>query len=413
MTLTTNQNSTPSPLPDLWGTSISQGLRVGPSAYNQGCPLPVLAANLRYSDSQIQDAENRRQALDQWGPGIYTGGLFTYRILPTAFPITTASVAPTALGRANIVYSENLVGRAFEFLPLASLPGAPRATQLVTRVDGSTVLVLDYPRTVNIYSDASQTCSYEFNIYGTDMYGQKMMETITYVNAAPGAAGDVYYVTGKKAFSQITAVYFVGESGGELPGLPISIGTSNVFGLPFALNQACHVIGYSQGDVKLQALSMNDYKEGSFTVPIAQFTATTLQPYLNAGPGLIRGGLADPLVPSTATTRDVRGVFAPYQALGWTNVTYSQAAGFTITGPDVATTTGWTGGAGFQSLLTITYYVAGADMYQNQIDAQIEFTKNSVADPTIFEDMWATLTPARDQDGMKGIPQYWEEPPAA
>ena len=409
-----NANTNPSALPDLWGTYVSQGLRVGPSSREEGLGLPTLNQNEVYSPSQIQAAEARMVALDQWGPGAYTGGLFTYRILPTPVNELTTS-SPTALGQANIVSQFNLAANSFN-TPLSLSGTLAPTSQVATQryvSNGVTALQIDYPRTVAIYQDAAQTAAYNVKVYGTDFYGQLMMETIPVAAAAT-------LVFGKKAFWKISAVYLTDLVNAIAAAKYLAIGTSNIFGLPYSLNQICHTLYYSQGDRQLEALATQGnqgYREGSANFPANMQGALTdflNIPYQVASPRAIVG---QDFSTATATTGDVRGTVWPRSNYQWTT---GPAVNSTTT-PGVISFSGiaanasvnqWTGAN--NPYITLTYYMAGADMFQNQMLG----IQNAVAASWGGSSaMWQKASPygfapLRNEDGIKGVAQYWEAPPA-
>lgn len=399
----------PTSTSDIWGTSVTQGFRIGPSAENEGA----------YPAGEYAPTSAIRYQLDQWGPGVYTGGLFTYRILPAPVDsITIATTTPGHSNRDNVVAQFAMSTTLLEqSLPLSGAVTSPRATQKIT-VNGVDKLIFDYPRTINLYTDNAQTATIGVQVYGSDLYGQPMTEVITIVG--PGTTtGSVTIQPGLKAFAQVDAVYIASQDGAVTTN-NFAIGTSNTFGLPFRLDQACHVVAYSQGDLALQDLSVG-YTEASWSWPqtfglIQDTPAGTITPYQISGPAQLNAGDS---TTATATTGDVRGTVYPDITSQWTDVqapTTSNAGFFEIivTGPLISSptpTNNWIN-ADFP-YITVTYYVAGADMYQNQILAQRDAAKALVADPSIFDGMWTNLSPTRDQDGAKGVPQYWEAPGSA
>lgn len=422
MAYSTNQNTKPSPLPDLWGTYVSQGFRVGPSAMAEGIDLPELSNGNRYSPAAIQEAEDRLQGLDQWGPGVYTGGIFTYRILPTA-ALESLTAAPNATrGQANVVSQFNLTsGLNNTSLPLSGDPiptTAPFnfASFLCTK-NGTSRLVFDYPRCISVTQQIGQTATYSIEVYGEDIYGQKMMESISCGNTVAGT----FYAVGNKAFAYVDKVLLTGLTGTVAAGVYVAVGTSNKFGLPFVLNQACHVLAYSQGDVQMQAVNEASYNEVSAFFPInfADIDATEYGDYTpaagNANP-IVRNfdilpyqaGMPYQLygastIDATATTKDVRGTVWPQSQFTWGSVTSVQlfGAGF-VQDPNTAQ---WC--TATIPFVTMTYYIAGADMYQNQVEAQHAFLQSTYGAPAT---MWSTLTPRRNTAGIKGVKQYWREP---
>ena len=108
-------------------------------------------------------------------------------------------------------------------------------------------------------------------ISGYDYYGQAMTETIT--SSSSVSTG----VNGKKAFYQISSATIAGA-----PGTSITIGTTDIFGLPVRCFDAGYVVKVGWNNTLLQ-------NAGTFVV-------------------------ADMTNPATSTTGDVRGTFSPTSA---------------------------------------------------------------------------------------------------
>ena len=108
-------------------------------------------------------------------------------------------------------------------------------------------------------------------ISGYDYYGQAMTETIT--SSSSVSTG----VNGKKAFYQISSATIAGA-----PGTAITIGTTDIFGLPVRCFDAGYVVKVGWNNTLLQ-------NAGTFVA-------------------------ADMTNPATSTTGDVRGTFSPTSA---------------------------------------------------------------------------------------------------
>ena len=108
-------------------------------------------------------------------------------------------------------------------------------------------------------------------ISGYDYYGQAMTETIT--SSSSVSTG----VNGKKAFYQISSATIAGA-----PGTSITIGTTDIFGLPVRCFDAGYVVKVGWNNTLLQ-------NAGTFVA-------------------------ADMTNPATSTTGDVRGTFSPTSA---------------------------------------------------------------------------------------------------
>lgn len=136
------------------------------------------------------------------------------------------------------------VGRVhvFDIVPLASVVNnialgqiavslaLTAGTNVTTRLaanNQSTEFVLDVPRAITVTAAGANTATP--TIRGFDQYGQPMSETL----AAPATGA----VTGKKAFKVISSVTMSGT-----PGSNISVGTANIFGLPFALRSKEYIV---------------------------------------------------------------------------------------------------------------------------------------------------------------------------
>jgi hypothetical protein len=130
------------------------------------------------------------------------------------------------------------------------------------------VIQLNTPRAVSITLVTAGTAR-AYTVAGYDYYGQAMSEVITSVAAAT--------TPGKKAFYQIASV--TGAGGGS--GTALTVGTTDVFGLPVRCIDAGYVVKVGWNSVILQ-------NAGTF---VAADTAT-----------------------ATTSTGDVRGTFTPTSA---------------------------------------------------------------------------------------------------
>lgn len=130
----------------------------------------------------------------------------------------------------------------------------------------SAAAVLDVPRGVSVTSGGVDTARV-FTITGLDDYDQPMTETITGVNAGT--------VLGKKAFKKVTSVSVDAATAGA-----ITVGTTDVLGLPFYLDD---------GDFVLREMEDGTVRTNGTFVP---------------------GVLTTP----SATTGDVRGTYDPNAA---------------------------------------------------------------------------------------------------
>lgn len=171
-------------------------------------------------------------------------------------------MVPLTLQAANIAASQT--PSAAGALTLT----AGTSAKSVVRSDGATVIQLNTPRAVSITLVTGGTAR-AYTVAGYDYYGQAMSEVITSVAAAT--------TPGKKAFYQIASV--TGAGGGSTTAL--TVGTTDVFGLPVRCIDAGYVVKVGWNNVILQ-------NAGTF---VAADTAT-----------------------ATTSTGDVRGTFTPTSA---------------------------------------------------------------------------------------------------
>ena len=167
---------------------------------------------------------------------------------------------PQALQTANIAASQAPAGAGSLTLT------AGTSVRSVVRADGTTVLQLNTPRALQINTSTSARA---ITISGYDYYGQAMTETITV-----SVAGTP--VNGKKAFYQIASATISGSA------TAVTIGTTDIFGLPIRCIDAAYVVKVGWNGTLAQ-------DAGTF-VP------------------------ADMTNPATSTTGDVRGTYTPSSA---------------------------------------------------------------------------------------------------
>ena len=183
------------------------------------------------------------------------------------------------------------VGRTFSLNGTATIPGAPispvylydivpvaldadgiAAAQAVAAAGDLTLngalassgtVTLDVPRTVEIDSSNAGNTTQTATVYGTDVYGNAMTETIAFNGTTA--------VAGQKAFKTVTRVAISAALTGNA-----NVGTTDVFGLPYRVDSRNYCL-----------TAWN----GAF-VTTGTFAA------------------ADTTSPATATTNDVRGTYA-------------------------------------------------------------------------------------------------------
>jgi hypothetical protein len=143
-------------------------------------------------------------------------------------------------------------------------PGSAGSLTLDGTLVSSGVATLDVPRTVSVTSGADDSGN-TFTVTGEDEYGYAVVEDITGPNAGT--------VNGAKAFKKVSKVEIDGSAAGN-----ITVGTSDILGLPYALNDVADAGAF--------------YADGT-----EELGSSTLQ-------------AADELT-ATATTGDVRGTVQP------------------------------------------------------------------------------------------------------
>ena len=357
-----------------WGTSASLG-------YRMGVPAPDTAAGYFNQDvTQTPYTGNNiplSSYYDQFGAGMFQSPLFTYCIRPGRttysdfYPVVVDIASSRTLTLADI--ADNTI------VPLTLLGSQLTncAAVKVTTGANSSFLQLDVPRSVAIYGDllasSSDTDLYVW-IYGTDFYGLPK----TYMAALslnPEAPSGLLMDT-PTCFYTITGIQIGSTNFSDMSGT-VDIVTGFNFGLPYRLDQMAHVIGYSQGDAVLSGISPNNNNvEASYLYPNGYVVTSTPPPALGS---VIPWGLALPveaviatttadsvttglqigtpyLSPQGLITADTRGFVHPTLYSDW-----SQA---NPVGATLVAAANFPAGA----TLTMTYYVAGADMFQQQMN---------------------------------------------
>lgn len=167
-------------------------------------------------------------------------------------------IVPATLLANNIALSQTVAG-------VQTLTAGAGVTSEVGANQVSVQLVLDVPRNVRVTAAGANTAVP--TITGIDQYGQRVVETL----AAPSTST----VATTKTFKKIISV-----SMSALPGSAITVGTGDVFGLPYRISDAGYVISQKWAGA------------------------------VDAGTLVT----ADATSPATATTDDVRGTYAPTTA---------------------------------------------------------------------------------------------------
>jgi hypothetical protein len=185
--------------------------------------------------------------MTHFSDGVRVGRLFTQQATPGAqtSPIYVYDIVPAAISTTSIAAAQAVAAAGYLTL---------------------TTTTLDFPRAVQIVSSTTDTTQTAL-VTGKDMYGQPMSESIAFNGTTP--------VFGKKAFLTISSIYVTPLLAGNA-----SVGTSDILGLPYAVNSR----NYVQTAVN-----------GTFVTTGTLTAAVTTSP-------------------ATTTTGDVRGTFAPATA---------------------------------------------------------------------------------------------------
>ena len=178
------------------------------------------------------------------------GRVYIFDVVPATLDVDGLALSQTVLAAGNLVLTA----------------GAAVTTQVV---NGETRLVLDTPRTVTIDSDAAGDTTQTATVYGYDLYGQPMTETIAFNGTTE--------VSGTKAFKSVTRI----AVSAALAGSAIA-GFNDTLGLPVRVTDAGYIIS-----VKWDNTLADD--AGTFAA-------------------------ADVTSPATAVTDDVRGTYIPSSA---------------------------------------------------------------------------------------------------
>jgi len=268
------------------GTYVADGLRSGPYYPDRISGIPGQTddnGRLLSVTGQIYSTTH-----NTYGPGMLYSPIQTYDITPlqpnpVGFSVTTNVVAATPA--ASITGAGNLALVADEYV-----------TTAITNPDGTAGLQFDWPRVVSVtISGAIATVGTRVTIFGYDYYYMPMQ--YTYIVSAIGtyptiSGGLITAPAAVQAFFGVTSVYINQALGA---GATISLGASNIFGLPYRMNDFGMALGVSWG-------GQSELTVPALGSPLTNVAASAFSPAL----GLTTA--------STATTRDVRGVYAPSSA---------------------------------------------------------------------------------------------------
>lgn len=305
----------------------------------------------------------------KYGPGVLHSPQNSYKIWPSppssapGYSILNNVVATTAIGDVpNAKY--------------LTIRGDNSSTYYLTGKDGFPLVQFDWPRvpTVTI-AGADASPNTRVTIFGYDWYGFPLQHTYvvqaqtTYPTVTPGDdTDDATIDLPAKAFYQITKVYV----NALLPGnCTISVGASDIFGLPYVVNGIGVITSISWG-LQTPAGPPNPNP----ITPICELTNR------EDGTPLRTVGLFVPadFEEATAITGDVRGLYAP-----------SSASSTQVVGGDIVDV----------KKLIFTTYVEGEDTWVAQVvSKQQEFLQQYGFIPGI-----AVMSPS--VANTYGVPQFY------
>ena len=187
------------------GSESNDGLRIGP-----------MLSGTQSTSSQIPVV-----SYDCWGNGLLLAPINSYNITPRG-PSTNGNVVAATVGVAS-----NL-----------NLTADNYVTTLQTGNIGNTYVQLDWPRalSVNVLAEVFPAAT-TITVFGLDAYGVPMQESVTV------EAIGTYQM--KKAFYVVTSVYC---GAAQTAGGTVSLQTTDVFGLPYAITSAGNILGINWGN---------------------------------------------------------------------------------------------------------------------------------------------------------------------
>lgn len=147
------------------------------------------------------------------------------------------SIVPLAITADNIVASAIVNGAA----TLAAGTGVTSSTTAIPQAQGTTVLVLDVPRAITITGTAGGVTAVNFTVTGYDVYFQPMTQTFL----GPAATATT---TSLKAFKYISSI-----TSAATTTAAVTIGTSDVMGLPYLMTLWDDFLSVTANSVKLTA----------------------------------------------------------------------------------------------------------------------------------------------------------------
>lgn len=317
------------------GSYVQDGVRSGP-LYSGAVPASLLSFNPTETLSY--------GAYSAYGPGVLYSPQFTWNIVPNVasnagdFSITTNLVAPTAA--ADITQAGNLQIRG--------------DNNVTVYVGGASPYVqFDWPRVPTVTIANAVAGNRNVTIFGKDWYGNPLQHTYAVEATGTYPTVNTHALTvPAKAFYTVNRVFI---NGGLAGGSTISLGASDIFGLPYLVNNAGDITSIGWGTVS----------------DLSTLVAGQPLTYLGA---FAAGDVTSP--PTAATTGDVRGLYAPSSASD-----------------------------GIKRL-RFTYYVMGADVWLNQV-ANAQFYAQANNQPLVGVPV-KSLTP----QALYGLPQFYTGNPS-
>lgn len=198
---------------------------------------------------------------------------------PNAFSVANAAnpTRQSGAGPLGRVVFRDIIPAALSTTNIAALQAPTSGVAMVLtagagiaagiNADGTPVLILDVPRCVSL-SSGSNLSGVNFLVSGYDEYGQKMTQLVTGPNNST--------VTTKKAFKQISSSVPQGTS-----ALTVSVGTSDIFGLNYLIDDAGDIISVKWANVLAQ--NAGTLVNGDQTTPATNLTGDVRGTYAQSG----------------------------------------------------------------------------------------------------------------------------------
>lgn len=355
------------------GTYFEDGVRSGP-IYSS-----------RISAGLVADINGVITSSDYstYGPAILLSPQNTYNITPS----------PPGTGAGNSILNNIVATTGDNAVPAATyltLRGDNASTYYTTGANGFPFVQLDWPRVVTVtITGANATADTRVTILGYDYYGFPMQYTYvveaqqTYpivTVATVDAVGTISLPC--KAFYQVTGVYV----NAALPNnCLLSVGAADVFGLPYVVNGIGTISSISWGTQQAGGIPNNNA-----IVPASDMTIAPSLVYNSRFDVLGAFAPADKTFPATATTGDVRGLYA----------VSTPASAQTIATVDVD----W-------KKLIFTSYIEGADTWINQVAAKQQQYRQQTGNLPPLLPQGIAISPQEPAD-LYGVSQFYTGVPS-